>query len=100
MVYKDIKPKTQKIKTFFWSVGKMWGKLQESIDNKYLILFIFGFGVFMHDWNIHKKWVGFFSPFALRWLPFRLPHHLYIGLGIMILSWLMYMRKAYIELTS
>lgn len=71
----------------------MWRKLIVYDDNiNYLILFINGFIVFIHDWNIHKAWVPFMSSYI-----FPHPHHLYIGLMIMCFSLFMYMGKVYNE---
>lgn len=70
----------------------MWRKTitwqNEHEKQNYLILFVIGFIIFKHDWDIHKAWVPFISPWV-----FPHPHHLYIGLVIMVFSLFMVMRK-------
>ena len=56
--------------------------------------------MFYHDWEIHKQWMPLMSPYMLKWLPFRLPHHMYIGLSIIAIQWFMLMRKVYNELET
>ena len=74
----------------------MWRKTvtwrTDNAKKYYVILFVIGFIMFKHDWDIHRAWVPFMSP----WL-YPHPHHLYIGIIIMVFSFFMTMSKLYNE---
>jgi len=62
-------------------------------------LFLVGLGIFLHDYDKHGIVKEFWSPYMIQYIGFTLPHHLWIGLGIMCFSWLLWLRKIYNDLS-
>ena len=66
--------------------------VKEKMERKAEGLIGFGLLVFLHDWNIHREWIPFMSGYL-----FPHPHHLYLGIFIAVIGWVILIEKTYMN---